>query len=156
MRRLAFALAMALSLAGCAHAAGPLANRKHASLTLLPISGVVADQAAVLEDAICQGLVDGNGGDVSCPSSVRQVLALQRQRALATGDVTAADQVVEQSMLMGENVQAQVAHEGEDWALTLSYAEAPDTPAKATQKISARSFEELVERATEAAHALLR
>ena len=156
MRRFAFALAMALSLAGCAHAAGPVVSRPHAPVTLLPIAGVSADQAGVLEDAICQGLVDANGGDVSCPSSVRQVLALQRQRALATGDAAAADRVVEQSMLIGENVRAQVAREGENWALTLSYAEAPDTPAKASKKISASSFEELVERSTEAAHALLR
>jgi hypothetical protein len=149
-------LLCALALAGCAHSPGPLANRPHAALTLLPVAGLDSEEENLLEDALCQGLVEANGGDVSCPSSTRQVLDLERERALATGNFAAADKAAEQATQVGENVRAQVSREGEQWLLAVSYAESPEGKPLATQNISASSFDQLVERSTEAARSLLR
>lgn len=156
MRRLLGAL---LLLAGCAHGAGgsgaAVRTRPHAPLKLLPITGLGAEQTPVLEGAICQGLVDGNGGDVACPESTRQALEVARMRALATANTEGGDAMLEEIQKVAAQVEAAVTREGADYVLSLSYRAGPGTPPAATRTLKASSFDALVERSTAEARALL-
>lgn len=158
MRSLRAALLL-LALAGCAHGSqgtsAHLGARPHAPLSLTGIQGVTDEQAPLLEDSLCQALVEANHGDVSCPSARRAALDLARMRTMTSGDSTIADQAVEAVTAEEARVDAVVSRAGEQWVLQLQFLPKGATAAEAKQTLSAGSYEDLVQRAPAAAKALL-
>lgn len=145
-----------LALASCAHggSSAQLASRPHAPLALVGPEGLSDDQEPVLEDALCQALVESNHGDVSCPSATRVALALARNRAEATGDRHAADQAMQAAQTqLAQQVHAVVTRDGEKLVLTLDFTDSGKPIAH--RQVTAKSFEDLVSAAPDAARSLL-
>ena len=147
----------AVLVAGCAHGGKGAAvhSRPHAPLTLVAVTGLLETEEPVLEGAICQGLVEGNGGDVACPDSTRQALEVARMRSLATSDSAQADATLAEVQRATAQVLAVVSREGESYVLSLQYRPRPDAPPSAQRTFKASSFEALVEGSTGEARALL-
>jgi hypothetical protein len=146
-----------LALGGCAHGGkgAGVRSHPHAPLTLVSVSGLSETQEPVVEGAICQGLVDGNGGDVACPESTRQAMEVARMRGMATSDTSAAEAMAANLERPSAQVSAEVTREGEAYLLTLQYRGAPGVAPTAQRTFRASSFEALVEGATGEARALL-
>ena len=152
-------LALAVLATGCAHGgvtstgAAGLAGKPHAPLGLDALVGVDEQQDPVLESTLCQSLVELNHGDVECPSSRRATRELARTRAM----INAADTAVPENLTQQtpHHVTATLSHAGTDFVLKLDYFDAADGASKASAQVTASSFDELVQKAPDAAKALL-
>jgi hypothetical protein len=123
---------------------------------LRPVEGLEEQQNSLLESAVCQGLVEGNGGGVQCPEAVHQALEVARFRAQVTGDTQGLDQMAHVTDSSNLVVMPKVDRAEGAWSLELSLTGPSKENAELGRvRVSAPSFEELVSRAGPAAKSLL-
>lgn len=145
--------ALAVGLLGCATTPPrPARVATPVYLEAPATDGSVAEsRVEFVTDAVCGGLVDGNHGDVSCPSSRKQALMLMRTRQLTGGADESIDAL--EGRGFAQRVRLVMGTGEAPWRLILLDAEHGTT--LRTETFFAREDAEMLEAAQEAAARLL-
>ena len=112
------------------------------------------DRNQLIEQALCQGLFDAGQAEVTCPDTIRAAVAATRQQALLKGESPNLE-VIDRVEALPRRVIGRLSMAGDRYLLELELVETQGGKVLKQQNAKSRTFEGLVDLATQAGQVLL-